>query len=240
MLDMKLPDYKLGHLEDVAHIYTAHGFSKISDKKEVSHYIYCSKFYEPTMKLAMVSQETSFAEGFVITPKDGCNIMFLVAILDSTPGRIYLSAGNLKRRKAITMKALSSLPIRLISDTLQSGIAYLYYLVLCVKEMILSGSDDRNLQFRKEFYQEVLDDIALEILIPEIFEENHIGILSEWLEVIGTCCKGNKDISMEQLQEEIGNYVLQPGNKLTNSVKLFRFINDEIEKQFEKHEMENK
>ena len=61
------------------------------------------------------------------------------------------------------MKALSSLPIRLISDTLQSGIAYLYYLVLCVKEMILSGSDDRNLQFRKEFYQEVLDDIALEI-----------------------------------------------------------------------------
>ncbi len=189
--------------------------------------------------MAMYTHDSSFEDGFVIIPKDNFNLMYIVAILNSFSGSLHLSEQNLKKRKAVTMKTLGALPIRIVSSIEQNSIAYLYYLVLCVTDMVRNDGEDRNLQFRKEFYQEVLDDITLELLMPDVFEEKNISILSEWIEVIGTCCNEDKNVTMEQLQDDIGNYILQPGNKLTNSVKLFRFIKDEIERQLEKHEMEN-
>lgn len=222
--------YPLEKLDKVSKILTSVGFLREikaeTETKEKTFILSPSAYMPGNTEFSMV-YANGFQKGYAVFPKECVNIVYLTSVLNTTVSWAWITNGNLNQKTTITKKNLSQITIRILPAKIQKAIAYLYYLQRCVEGQKL----DENNQYKKfwmSLYDEILNSISLELMVPEIFKEYQIEILSAWLSLIGKCSVENRSVELINLQNFINKELIVPQNIIMGNLSKLRVVMQNI------------
>lgn len=227
MIDIE--QYSLVKLPEVSKILSSAGFIRVyrkgADHSQMAVFIKAPETYEPEKMEFTIVEADGFAKGFSILPDmQKVNIVYLTSILNSYVSWAFITDGNVEKKTTVTIKKLSSIAVRLLPDHLQKAVAYLHYLIEDTKKQKSAGSDNPYLDYWMSVYKEVLNAVALELVMPQMYMEYEIDMLGSWCGLIGKCSKENPEISLEELKDTLGKELLAPQNVVVGNMKKLRVV----------------
>ena len=235
-MDFNIENYSLKQLGNVAEVMSATTFRSRMEKglylKPGTTYIKVPKYYIPNKMQVEIDEKPPIQDGFVVIAKDDIeDNIFLSCILNSHVAWQYLTNGNLDSRATILKKNLDTIPVRLLSKEMQSGVVYLYYLIGNIINLKSEGKNDSLLDYRESLYRELLDGVVLELTIPKLFKEFEIDLFFSWCSLMGKCYEEHPDVTIENMQDIIGNKMVNPDNPVTHNMKKLRIVVQKISEQ---------
>ncbi len=230
MLDIN--QYPIHKLADVSKLFTSAGFSRMrrssADHEQTVTFILCPSTYVLGQMDVCVVEANGFMKGYAVLPEKGLNIIYLACILNSAVSWAIMTDGQLEKRTPITLKRLGSVLLRLLPAREQSAIAYLQYLLMEIRRQKDAGSDNPYLNFWETKYAEIRNAIALELIIPQVFNDYEIALLEPWLRQIGKCSAEHSEIGWDEMHEWVGKELLAPQNEVIGNINKLRVVMNEI------------
>ena len=227
MIDIE--QYPLAKLPAVSKILSSAGFirayRKEADQGQMVVFIYAPESYDPEKMEFVIEEADGFMKGFAILPDTHkMNIVYLTSILNAYVSWAFITDGKVEDKTSVTIKKLSNIAVRVLPEHLQKAVAYLHFLIMDTKSQKESGSDNPYLDYWISVYKEVLNAIALELVMPQMYKEYEIDMLGSWCGLIGKCSKDNPGITLDQLKEELGKELLTPQNAVVGNTKKLRVV----------------
>lgn len=224
-----IDQYPLVKLPDVSKILSSLGFVR-EYRKDVDHnqmvvFIYAPESYDPEKMEFVIEEGDGFVKGFSILPNTlKVNIVYLTSILNTYVSWAFITDGKVENKTSITIKKLSNISIRVLPDHLQKAVAYLHYLIMDMKKQKVEGSDNPYLDYWTSVYKETLNAIALELVMPQMYNEYEIEMLESWCGLIGKCSKNIPGMTLNQLEDVLGKELLTPQNAVVGNMKKLRVV----------------
>lgn len=230
-----IEQYSLETLAHVSKIYSAAGFYRMfgegADHDDMHTFVRCPDTYVPGQMEVDLVEANAFAKSYAIFPNEGVNIVYLASILNAAVSWAVMTDGKLEKRTPITITRLGNVLIRLIPEAEQNAVAYLHYLLQTLREQKKLGSTDSYLDYWMSVYVEIQNAIAFELVMPQVFKEYEIEMLSPWCALIGKCTIENPDISLQDLHIALGKELLTPQNIVIGNMKKLRVVMRDVVNQ---------
>jgi len=224
--------YPLRTLADVSKIFTSTGFLHVFREgiySDAMHtFILCPDIYVPEKMTANLVEANGFEKGFAVFPDSGVNIVYLTCILNSAVSWAVMTNGKLEERARILLKNLKNVLVRELPAREQQSVAYLQYLLMEMKRQKNEGSNNLYIDYWTAKYHEAMNAIALELVMPQVYEEYEIDVLGSWLRLIGKYSAENPGTDWMQLHEIIGKELLAPQNEVTGNLNKLRVVIREV------------
>lgn len=227
MIDIE--QYPLVKLTDVSKILSSVGFIRVyrksADHSEKVVFIHCPEVYDPAKMEFVIEEVDGFVKGFAILPNSmKVNNEYLTSILNSYVSWAFITDGRIEDKTTVTIRKLSNIAVRVLPEHLQKAVAYLHYLIIDTKSQKESGSNNPYLDYWISVYKEVLNAIALELIMPQMYKDYEIDMLGSWCRLIGKCFKDDQGVTLDQLEEELGKELLTPQNAVVGNTKKLRVV----------------
>lgn len=175
-----------GVLSDIAKIYTAEGFLKASQVKNLDSQksLYVNKKVVRDGIQARTSTQEKDYSYVVVAADDRLDMEYLAFLINSSPIKVMLGGGS-KYLEGVsiptTLGTLKKLPVVLLSSEEQNACSFLNTLVTTTYDATeKENSDDLKKVIR--FLIGIRDYIALEILLDGVLNSPDISVLSAWIE----------------------------------------------------------
>ncbi|MBP3253709.1 MAG: hypothetical protein J6M30_04305 [Bacteroidales bacterium] len=229
---IEIDKYPLLTLTDVSKIFTSTSFLRLFREREghdaMQTFILCPNTFDPEKMSVDLVEANGFAKGFAIFPKNGLNVIYLACILNSAVSWAVMTGGNMEKRSSILLKNLKNVLVRMLPIREQAGVAYLQYLLMEMKRQKNEGNTNPYIDYWASKYHEAMNAIALELVMPQVFDEYEIDVLGLWLQLIGTCSADTPVTDWEHLHEIIGKELLAPQNEVTGNLNKLRVVMREV------------
>lgn len=174
-----------GVLSDIAKIYTAVGFLKASQVKNLDSQkeLYVNKkVVRDGIQARTRTQEKDYSY-VVVAADDRLDMEYLAFLINSSPIKVMLGGSKYLEGNSIptTLGTLKKLPVVLLSSEEQNACSFLNTLVTTTYDaMEKENSDDIKKAIR--FLIGIRDYIALEILLDGVLSSPDISVLSAWID----------------------------------------------------------
>lgn len=227
MIDIE--QYPLVKLPEVSKILSSVGFirayRKSADHSHMVTFIYAPESYDPEKMEFVMEEADGFVKGFAILPdSQQVNIVYLTSILNAYVSWAFITDGKVENKTSVTIKKLSNIAIRLLPSHLQKAVAYLHFLIMDLRKQKNEGSNNPYLDYWMSVYKETLNAIALELVMPQMYNVYEIDMLGSWCALIGKCSKENPGITLDKLEEALGKELLTPQNSVVGNMKKLRVV----------------
>lgn len=174
-----------GVLSDIAKIYTAVGFLKAVQVKNLDSQkkLYVNKkVVRDGIQARTRTQEKDYSY-VVVAADDRLDMEYLAFLINSSPIKVMLGGSKYLEGNSIptTLGTLKKLPVVLLSSEEQNACSFLNTLVTTTYDaMEKENSDDLKKAIR--FLIGIRDYIALEILLDGVLSSPDISVLSAWID----------------------------------------------------------
>ena len=227
MIDIE--KYLLVKLPDVSVILSSAGFLRAyrteDGQGQMVIFIYAPDSYDPEKMEFILEEADGFEKGFAIIPdRKKVSIVYLTSILNAYVSWAFITNGKVDNKTTLTIKKLSNIDVRILPDHMQKAVAYLHYLIMDIQSQKEGGSENPYLDYWNSVYKEVVNAIALELVMPQMFREYEIDMLGSWCGLIGKCSKENPGVSLAQLEGALGKELLTPQNAVVGNMKKLRVV----------------
>ena len=200
-----------------------------SNKKQAL--IFCPNMYVPGKMNVKLMEDNYIMNGFAVIPQENLNIVYLASILNTAVSWAVMTNGKLEKRGPITMKRLETVFVRMLPELEQQVVAYLYYLLMDIRKQETNGDNRQYLDYWKSVYEQLLNAIALELVLPEVFKVYEIEMLESWCSLIGKCLKEYPNYKWIQWQEYLGKELLTPQNVVIGNLNKLRVVMNDVVEQ---------
>lgn len=234
-MEKHIEQYSLKRLAEVSSIYSPTGFTRLLrediDNKTI---ICCPDTYIPGKMSVEPADVNDVIKKYAIVSTDVIEKYYLLGILNTAVSWIIMTGGKLETRSSITLSRLGNVKVRILPQTEQISVAYLFLLIRSLKKQTKQKGQDSYLEFWISTYDELLNSIALELISPQIFRQHEIDLLNPWNTLLSECIKEYSNLSLAEMHLIIKKELIEPQNSVIGNMKKLRVIMRTITEQMNK------
>lgn len=234
-MQIDIKKYSQMQLANISKIYSPLSFlreQRASDNPDrMRTVILCPETYMPGKMEVNLIEANGLTRGYAVIPESGLNIVYLTSILNTAVSWAFMTEGNLEKRSSITIKKLGNVLIRILPAREQQAVAYLHYLIMDINNQKKAGDNNPYLNYWFSVYEQLRNAIALELVMPKVFEDYEIELLESWCSLIGKCSTEYPDFIFKNWQVYLGNELLLPQNVVTGNMNKLRVVMNSVVEQ---------
>lgn len=234
-MQIDIEKYSQVLLSDVGKIYSPIGFLREQREKgdlnAIRTFLFCPDTYIPGQMEVSLVEANGIMKGYAVIPNSSLNIVYLASILNTAVSWAVMTDGKLEKRTSITMKRLGNVLVRILPPREQQAVAYLHYLFIDIGKQKKEGNKDPYLNYWASVYEQLRDAIALELVLPKVFQEYEIKMLESWCSLIGQCLIKYPEFEWIRWQDYLGKELLAPQNIVTGNMNKLRVVMNNVVEQ---------
>lgn len=234
-MEKHIEQYSLKRLAEVSSIYSPTGFTRLL-REDIGNktIICCPDTYIPGKMSVEPADVNNIIKKYAIVSTDVIEEYYLLGILNTAVSWIIMTGGKLETRSSITISRLGNVKVRILPQTEQISIAYLFLLIRSLKKQTKQERQDTYLDFWISTYDELLNSISLELLLPQVFKQHEIELLTPWVILFSQYLTEYKNSSLAEMHLFLKKKLIEPQNSVINNMKKLRVVMRSVTEQINK------
>lgn len=223
-------------IKDVAYVLTPSAFRKkyknYAGEGEMLDFLLVPSRFEPDSFEASLMEGNIITSGTAIIPKvEKLNVVYIAAYLNSLPGILLLTKNHNEENVPISASTIGDISIRMVDNDVQTAFGMLFLIVNHLEAEYKEQDIERYLKYRIQLFSELRDAVAMQLMLPRLFETFDIDVLGRWLELLGFNGEVKSQRNHGDMARNITNLLLDPTNPTMNELKKLRVVLDVIIKK---------